>query len=117
MIPTREEKCRLLNAGLGEKKITFIKSSDPEQFKAKLEEIFPKLKSCGGFELMRSASTHKFQLDTIPIPKGGYTSSYLSDESGLGQAMCYIRPIQKDIEMENLPDLVKFFFHCFISTF
>lgn len=35
---------------------------------------------------MRSASLLKFQLDTIPISKGGYNPKYLSDESGLGQA-------------------------------
>jgi hypothetical protein len=114
VIPTREEKSRLLFAGLEEEKITFIKSADPEQFKLKLEEIFPKLKSCGRFELIRSAVCQRLQLETLQIPKWGYSCSYLSNENGLGQAICYIRSVQRDIDMDNLPDIVFFFFHCYI---
>ena len=36
------------------------------------------------------------------MPPGGFSTSYLADESGLGQAMAYIRPIQKDLNSENI---------------
>ncbi|XP_053406476.1 uncharacterized protein LOC123545143 [Mercenaria mercenaria] len=97
--PTREEKQELYDAGLGEKKITFIKDSYPESFKAKLEEVYPNLIGCGGFELLRSNCGSRVSLEVLKMPSTGFTSIYLANESNLGQALCYIRPIQKDLEL------------------
>ena len=71
-------------------------------FEKTLEEAFPKLKDCGGWELLRTPPGSRIVLENIRIPTGGYTSSYLADESNLGQAVCYIRPIQKDLDMGAL---------------
>ncbi|KAL3867437.1 hypothetical protein ACJMK2_044639 [Sinanodonta woodiana] len=38
------------------------------------------------------------------MPQGGYTSAYLVDKSNLGQAVCYIRPIQRDLDLSALTD-------------
>lgn len=98
--PTREEKAALFNAGLGERKITFIKSADNSLFKRKLEEVFPKLCDCGGYDLLRTVVGSKYELTGIPIPSTGYSSQQLADQSNLGQALCYVRPMQKDIDMD-----------------
>ena len=98
-VPVGEEKQQLFKCGLGEKKITFQKDSNPLTFKTKLEEVYPKLESCGGFELCRTALGSRVALEKIPMPPVGFTASYLSDSSNLNQAMCYIVPIQKDLDM------------------
>lgn len=82
----------LIEAGLGEKKLVLVKNKDAEYLRDALLEHYPKLKDGGGYELMRSSS--RILLETISIPSFGYTTHYLSDESGLGSAICYIRPLQ-----------------------
>ena len=47
-------KIQLLNASLGEKKITFEKKSSCSYFHEKLLESYPKLNEAGGYELMRT---------------------------------------------------------------
>jgi len=68
-------------------------------FKQKVEEVFPKLSDCGGWELLRSGITSRTKLDPIVRPPGGFSSENLSDNSLLGQAVCFIRPIQKDLSL------------------
>ena len=82
----------LIEAGLGMKKLVLLKNKDAEYLRDALLEHYPKLKDGGGYELMRSSS--RILLETISIPSCGYTTHYLSDESGLGSAICYIRPLQ-----------------------
>ncbi|KAI7797478.1 hypothetical protein IRJ41_011554 [Triplophysa rosa] len=62
------------------------------------------LKDCGGFQLLRSrGSTRSKKLDTIPCPDDGYSPEYLLSESVMvGQALIYIRPLQKDIDLQTL---------------
>ncbi|WAR20106.1 hypothetical protein MAR_001944 [Mya arenaria] len=98
-VPSREEKALLFQAGVGEKKLTIIKTYNADLFKQKLEEAFPPIINCGGFELLRTCGNSKYTLQPLPIPPGGYTTKYLCDESSLGQAVCYIRPIQKDLDI------------------
>jgi hypothetical protein len=57
------------------------------------------LREAGGFELMRTGTVSRTQLEAMYLPAGGYTSVYLADESGLGQAICFIRPIQMDLPL------------------
>ena len=66
--------------------------------KTKLESIFPKMKASGGFELLRSGSPSS-KLSLITPPSGGYSVAFLRDAAGLGQALAYIRPLQKDLDM------------------
>ena len=52
LIPLREEKKVLKEAGLGEKKITFDKYGDYEHFRSSLLKEFPKLKEGGRFQVV-----------------------------------------------------------------
>ncbi|XP_078330326.1 uncharacterized protein LOC111102048 isoform X4 [Crassostrea virginica] len=96
-VPSKEEKKLLFEAGLGEKKITFVKNNIPEDFTKKLEN-YPKMKGCGGYELLRTATSSRIELELIRPGSNGYTSEYLFN-SYLGQATCFIRPIQIDLDI------------------
>ncbi|WAR07436.1 hypothetical protein MAR_017394, partial [Mya arenaria] len=98
-VPNREEKFKLHSEGLGEKKLTFVKNSNKIDFERTLEEAYPKLKDCGGYELLRTPPGSRIALKSLIMPTGGFSAAYLADESNLGQALCYIRPIQKDLDM------------------
>ena len=101
IVPSRKEKMDLHPAGLGRKKIVFGCKDNAVAVQAKLEEEFPKLKAGGGFEILRSGGSRA--LVTInPHMVSGYSVRFLRDESGLGQALAYIRPLQKDLNMSPL---------------
>ncbi|XP_076730217.1 uncharacterized protein LOC143416174 [Maylandia zebra] len=103
-VPAKAVKFDLAAAGLGEKRISFQgRDDDPEVVKAMIEDTFPQLKDTGGFELLRiSGTTRSRNLCTIPSPDTGYTVRYLrSPLSGIGQALIYIRPLQKSIDLED----------------
>lgn len=97
--PSRAEKFDLQEAGLGRKKICFhSKAKFPELCK-KLEEEYPKLSQGGGFEIMRTGHQGSNTiLTTITPPASGYSVHFLRDSSGLGQALAYIRPLQRDLD-------------------
>ncbi|KAK6186846.1 hypothetical protein SNE40_006114 [Patella caerulea] len=102
-VPLKEGKISLLDAGLGEKRIVMNKTSCPQQLRDPLFEAFPKLEKGGGFELLRTSS--RICLELIKPPKQGYNSEYLADSCALGQSVIYIRPVQKDLDMESLHSL------------
>lgn len=104
--PTREEKQKLFEGGFGERKVTFPKNDSRSSFKQVLETKFPGSKNCGGYELLRSMVGSRVSLEKLKMPKNGFTTSYLAAESNLGQACCYISPIQRDVEMIQLDDKV-----------
>ncbi|XP_078332486.1 uncharacterized protein LOC111101652 isoform X3 [Crassostrea virginica] len=56
------------------------------------------MKGCGGYELLRTATNSRIELELIRPGSNGYTSEYLSN-SYLGQATCFIRPIQIDLDI------------------
>ena len=95
VLPSREEKLILKEAGLGEKRITFDKHGDYEHFHSSLLKEFPKLSEGGGLQVLRSSGA-RGTLDLIPIPTMGYDIPYLKD--CLGQAIAYIQPLQKDLD-------------------
>ena len=97
-VPSRALKFQLQLAALGRKKIVFGWKDNPFQVKAKLEEVFPKLVNGGGFELLRSGVPVQ-SLVVISPPAAGYSVPFLRDVSGLGQAIAYVRPLQRDLEM------------------
>ena len=103
-VPSKEEKCSLYAVGLGEKKLTMLKTNSPADFNNAVETAYPKLKDCGGYELLRTPPGSRVTLEIIPIPPGGFTTAHLADKSCLQQAVCYIRPIQKDLDV-NTPSV------------
>ncbi|XP_023811216.1 uncharacterized protein LOC110014692 isoform X2 [Oryzias latipes] len=105
-IPNPKMKKLLQQAGLGERRITFPdRSCSATEFSDHLQLSFPQLKHCGGFQLLRSrGSTRSRVLDVLPCSKDGYTPEFLCNkELGVGAAVIYIRPLQKDIVLENTP--------------
>lgn len=70
---------------LGEKRLTMVKSTNSSDFSTALENAFPKLKACGGYALLRTPPGSRISLEVIPMPPGGFTSTYLADENCLQQ--------------------------------
>lgn len=105
----------LQEAGLGLKSLCLTKDSQPQTLKKSLEDAFPKLAEGGGFELLRKDPTTPKTLRLIQVPKSGYTSTFLADESGVNQATCYIRPIQTFLNLEMPTNEVNrsITLHCF----
>ena len=99
-VPTnRAEKQALQAAGLGERVVILSFSSHAQQLHSKLLDVFPELRCCGGYELLRCHQGSK-RLHTIASSSAGHTPYSLSSE--VHQSRIYIRPIQKDIPLQNL---------------
>ena len=96
--PTAVLKTKLQEAGLGRKKIFFHWQACAIDFKARLEEIYPKLKESGGFEILKGG-TQTSDLVLIQPPRSGYSVACLRDASELGQAIAFIRPIQNNLDI------------------
>uniref|UniRef100_T1IMG7 Uncharacterized protein n=1 Tax=Strigamia maritima TaxID=126957 RepID=T1IMG7_STRMM len=94
--PQKEEKTELFAAGLGQQKISFPADADWTDVKGILIDVFPKLQTGGGFELMRLEG--RINLKVIEMPASGYSIPFLKS-SHLGQALCYIRPIQVSLDL------------------
>ena len=103
-MPTNTAKRQLHEADLGEKKIKFTKDDSNVHFLDALRENFPKIVHCGGIELLRSSHSDKTKLDVIWPPATGYTARFMAEISGIGQAVCYVRPVQCDLDTR--PDMV-----------
>ena len=99
--PSRGERICLKEAGLGERRIVFDdKKGNFAYFQGVLETQFPKLKTGGGFEILRSCGSRR-QLQVIAMPAQGYDIPYL--KQSLCQAIGYIRPLQRDLDTTPVP--------------
>jgi len=98
-VPPHTEKISLQNAGLGCRKVVFPCRASAVYVLKVLENVYPKLKQGGGFELFRSRSPPSMLLFVSPLA-GGYSVPFLRDAAGLCQALAYIRPLQKDLAMD-----------------
>lgn len=91
----------LLEAGLGEKKVSFANiDCAPEEYCEKLFLTFPKLREAGGFEMMRCCSNTRV-LETI-APSA--LQSPCATPERIGRSKVYIRPIQKDLDTTPVVD-------------
>ena len=97
--PSASKRIALSAAELGEKKIVFHKCGNSTHVHEKITEAFPALASAGGYEILRIADDKSKNLMEIPMSGSGYSVSYL--KGTLGQAKAYIRPIQKDLSLEE----------------
>ena len=98
------------DAGLGRKTIVFHREEQPLAFAKKVESVYQKLKDAGGFELLRSGSSNK-DLVVITPPPSGNSVPFRCESSGLGQAVAYIRPLQKSSNMAVVKDVFKLRLH------
>ena len=87
----------MVEAGLGEKIIDIpdIDCSSAE-FHHQIIQVFPKLKDAGGFELMRCMYNSKLLEPLSPT----VTTSPRLLRSVTGKSRIFIRPIQKNLELD-----------------
>lgn len=97
VVPSKDMKWKLQAAGLGKKKICFPSKANAIELKHKLEEVYPKLASGGGFEILRRGMSNELVL--IDPPPSGYSVPFLREIAGLGQAIAFLRPIQCNLDM------------------
>ena len=97
-VPGAEMKMNLVLAGLGDKRISMNQSKSYTEFDDILKSNFKQLVGTGGYEILRTERNSK-ELRSVPVPPEGYNSDYL--KSVLGQANGYVRPLQKDINIED----------------
>ena len=97
-VPSHAQKIALQNVRLGRRKVFFSCKGTALDVKTRLESVYPKLKDGGGFELLRSGLPSS-KLSLMTPPSGGYSVPFLRDTAGLGQALAYIRPLQKNLDM------------------
>ncbi len=100
-VPSSTIRAELLIAGLGEKHISLFYYGSADEMYEELVNIYPKLASGGGYELLRQGAGR--QLDAIPIPPGGYTVEYI--KSIVHSAKVYIRPVQMSLDMTTPCDV------------
>ena len=96
-VPTSEtEKEELYQSGLGEKEIQFDSMElDAQNFKHIIYSNFPRLSEGGGFHLLKCLpNTRKLEL----LPQTVY-SSPASLKQRVGSSRTYIRPIQRNLEL------------------
>ena len=86
--------------GLGKAKLHLTESSNAIDIHNAIVAQFPLIRECGGYELLRTFENTK-RLSVLTSPPEGYTGQFL--KKVLGQAKCYIRPLQHDIQLEDCP--------------
>ena len=91
--PNQRQRLELHEAGLWRKQVVFSSNGVANHIENQLEESFPKLKECGGFEVLRFQGRID-PLRTIVLPRRSYHMSFSKDQSLLGKAIACIRPIQ-----------------------
>ena len=97
--PDAAEKIRLSLAGLGEQKITFLKSGDSLHVHKKILETFPSLVDGGGYEILQTSDGNSKTIIDVPCSPMGYDVNFL--KSALGQAKGFVRPLQQGIKLTN----------------
>ena len=97
----------MTNAGFGEKRVTFNdKKGLWQHVKSVLQQEYPKLKDIDrAFEILRSSGSQR-SLEVIPIPPEGIHCA-LFKGSSLGQAMGYVRPLQKNLDNSPILNVSK----------
>lgn len=95
---SKVDKLLLEEAGLGTKEVTVDLDSSPDIFRQQLFRAFPKLEFGGGYELLRCLPKSR---DLCLIrPKTAVCPRLLKRKIGTGKV--YIRPIQRDLSLEEV---------------
>ena len=102
-LPSTSERITLTLNGLGEKKLQFPCNGNAAQVHEVIIDAFPALQTAGGYEVLRTVDGRSKDLICIPTPASGISVPFL--KSVLGQAKGFLRPLQKDIVIqEELPE-------------
>ena len=87
---SKQQREALVACGLGENTITIAMHSSADELHQMILSTFPKLSSCGGYELIRCIGNSK----TLNIIEPPYTAVNLC--STVGQSRIYVRPLQSN---------------------
>ena len=98
----RQEKEELKEASLEEQRVNIGLKASAGQLHEKLISVFPKLDGAGGYELLRCLPNSR-SLAKLQPPQGGHTPESLKQD--VGQARTYIRPLQRDLNLNTIPPL------------
>ena len=91
------EREALVQAGLGEKKLVIPDiNCSGQEFRDLLISAFPKLDGCGGFDLLRCIPNTK-QLEVMSV---ALSQSPKLLKSVVATGRVFVRPIQKDLELD-----------------
>ena len=96
--PSASQRTELSLNGLGERKIEFSKYGNGAQVHETIVGTFAQLGELG-YEVLRCGEGRTKSLLRIPMPSSGFSVEFL--KSALGQAKGYLRPLQRDIPMQN----------------
>jgi len=53
---------------------------------------------------LRTQARSRCDLEVMKMPPGGYNVNFLANHSNIGQAVCFIRPIQRNLSMEDVEE-------------
>ena len=95
--PDTADRDRLVQAGLGEKRISCSLEASVEELHQELLAAFPRLRKGGGDEFLKLDETSRKCLTVVPPPAGGYNPVYL--RAIFMQAKIFIRPLQKCLDL------------------
>ena len=111
---SKGEKLALKEAGCGEKVVTLPFRSSALKLHSQIIVVFPQLNSIGGYELLRGNQGTK-NLTLLEVPSTGHNP--MSLPLVIGQSRIYIRPLQRDIEIQCSVENMVSFCHsmCMIS--
>ena len=98
--PDTADRVRLVQAGLGEKRVRCELESSAEELHETLMCTFPRLRSGGGYEFLKLEEASRRQLAVVPPPPGGYIPLYV--KAIFLQAKVFIRPLQNDLDLTPL---------------
>ena len=97
MPSSKQQRDALVACGLGEKVIALPMHSSADELHQVILSTFPKLSSCGGYELMRCIGNSK----TLHVIDPPYTPVNLC--TTVGQSRIYVRPLQSNISLTVQP--------------
>lgn len=102
--PDTADRVRLVQAGLGEKKISCSLEATAEELHRALLEAYPRLRSGGSYEFLKIDERSRKSFSVVPPPAGGYTPHYL--KAIFLQAKIFVRPLQKTLDVSPLVEEV-----------
>ena len=98
------DRVRLVQAGLGEKRISCALEAGAEELHQELLVAFPRLRNGGGYEFLKLDEANRKSLTVVPPPTGGYIPVYL--KAIFMEAKMFLRPLQKCLDLTPIENKV-----------
>ena len=101
--PDTAGRVRLVQAGLGEKRVMCDFDAGADELHEALLSTFPRLKMGGGYECMKIDESSWKSLTVVLPPTGVYTPFYLKNI--FHQAKIFVRPLQVNLDLTPVDDV------------